>query len=333
MAPWLLAALLLTLCACRPTPPAEALLDDYLAQLEHSLHQPRAEISPLPRPTFPERRHLRQELTDVQVDWLEYWDFRHCGLSELIGERNSVLGRHMTDSGALHLDGRIIRRLRDCIATEEDGALRDRARELLAAKRRQWPARLWNATLASKEMQRFWSYATRPLSLHPPSTAPVKDTLTFWQQLTPRLTTDQPWPSRKALETHFAHLRNRLGGATLKAQWLLVQRLEEANQMLERAAREKSPCPRGHPADTLASRLQPGLYADDIQPYSAGVDSHSRELYRAFAQWLATQPGEWQDLLAPFMRQWRHLQQAHAQASRVHAKHWQAVFSACKMQP
>lgn len=109
--------LVLGCAACEPLSPAEELLDDYLTRLARVLDTDKPDMVRQPLPRLPPHSTLTQTIAPLKIDLLDYWALRECGLTIILSERNSVLGRVMLPSQHLHMDGRILRQLVYCKKT------------------------------------------------------------------------------------------------------------------------------------------------------------------------------------------------------------------------
>lgn len=154
----------LVLAGCQLYSPAEDMLDDYLTRLARVLGQHEPAVVRRPAVTLPAMRDLQVPIEPLSVNLLEYWEFRECGLAPILAERNSVLGRVMPPSQALHMDGRLLRQLAFCATTLQDEAMGTLTQQLIEQKQAQWPLRYWNATVAGPELRHFWSPASAPLA-------------------------------------------------------------------------------------------------------------------------------------------------------------------------
>ena len=325
--------LMLTLLwACQPTPPAEAMLDDYLERLARVLEvdEPPLEAASLPR--MPPARVLQVDIEPLSINLLEFWEFRRCGLAEILGERNSVLGRVMVPSQHLHMDGRILQQLRHCIDTLEDEELIELASELEDRKRQQWPARYWNASAAAPELRAFWSPSTTPLA--PGREATFQEALTaltFLAQLPERLE-QQQWPERRELEAQYKALEQyALGGKLLQSLVLGERYTQAANRMLERAHQQKTLCPAGLPKRELeyARNVMVKVFVGEVQPWLAAVNRRANNVMRHYEALLDQQSAQLRPAIQPFFDQVtaRHL--AFQNSLRDHVAHWQTLFDGC----
>lgn len=328
----LLLASLILLIGCQPRPPAQRLMDDYLARLSRVLDQPIPEFERQSPPRKPRARELQVDIEPLSIGVLDYWGFRRCGLAEILAERNSVLGRVMPPSQHLHMDGRLLIQLEHCREVLEDETLSQLAGELREQKLEQWPARYWNATVASPDLRRFWSPSTRPLAPgKAPSYREIESALAYLGQLPARRQLEL-WPSLSELERHYERLgRDRLGGKLLQSLQLGNDYLEAASQMLEQARAERSLCPHGQPLQELeyARNVMTTVFIANIQPWMAAVERRSRTTLAAYNDLVKAQDQDLQARIAPYQQDINHLHQQFQQRNRDHVEQWQRLFERC----
>lgn len=318
--------------ACQRHTPAENLLDDYLIRLARVLDLPKPNVAKPPPLTLPAPRDLQVVVEPVSIDLLDYWAFRTCGLAPLLGERNSVLGRVMRPSQAMHMDGRLLRQLAYCERELEDEEMLALTRKLIIQKHRQWPQRYWNATIAAPELRQFWSPATVPL-------APGADTsyraaeaaLKFLAALPDRLYSED-WPDVSTLEGHYQQLESyRLGGKLLQSLQLGHTYLVSANHLLRSAIKQNTLCPYQLQRRELAyaRNVMTLIFAGEVQPWLATLNRHANALLADYDQLIDAQAAELQPRIAPHQRSLHQLFEKFRNANRDHVKYWKILFENC----
>lgn len=328
-----LALLLITLLvACQPSPPAETLLDDYLARLSRVLEVEAPPIADNALPRMPPARELQASIEPLDINLLDFWGFRRCGLAEVLGERNSILGRVQVPSQHLHMDGRILEQLRYCIATLEDEELVALAVDLETKKRQQWPGRYWNSTVAGPELRAFWSPSTSPLIPGQEASYQKAETaLAFLNALPDRLK-ESRWPERPELEAHYQTLEQHpLGGKLLQSLALGYRYIHAANQMLEDAREQRTLCPGGLQRRELeyARNVMVKVFVGEVQPWLAAVNRRASSLTGQYRALLESQAEELKPAVRPFIDG---VTQQHSQFQEVlrdHVDLWQALFENC----
>ena len=317
---------------CTWQPPAEAMLDDYLERLARVLRQPEVDLQRQAPQRMPRPRELRVELEAIRINLVEFWGFRDCGLTPILSERNSILGRVMPDSRHLHMDGRILLQLDYCKTELEDPELLALARELAELKRAQWPGRYWNATLAAPEMQSFWSPSRGSLDPQDKISFRTSQTaLSYLATLPERLKEDR-WPAIDDLEQQYQTLEQQpQGGKLLQSLQISLDYLKAANGLLADAIENASLCPQGRVYRELdyARQVMTGRYVGKLQPWFAQLDRGAQQLFGQYHQLVRQQSPELQTRIQPFVNWMWTLHTSFQQQNREHVAHWQQLFRDC----
>lgn len=316
--------------------PAERLMDDYLTRLARVLKQDKPPVSRTSLPRMAPHAELHQNLEPIKIDLLDYWAFRECGLTPLLSERNSVLGRVMLPSQHLHMDGRILQQLAHCQRQLKDEELLALAKSLLIAKQAQWPGRYWNASLAAPELRRFWSPATEPLIPGREASYTQAEAALRQLQALPQLLADAQWPNQPELEAHYQQLdAYQLGGKLLQSLQLASDSLRTANQLMATATEQASLCPYGKPLKELdyARNLMQKIFIGEVQPWLAALNQRASQLLPAYRDLLAQQDKQLQPLMTPFVTELEELYGNFLQQNRQHVASWKALFTRCGSQP
>ena len=336
---WGLAALamasLLAIGWLAPQDPDEARWEDYLDRIARLSRQALPERAPLPLLPYPGARELRLPLPEHRVDMLDYLELRHCGLMELISQRNSSLGKLQADSLRLSHELAFIQQARTCLEenTLDDPELVTVMSQVVAEKEAALPALYWNVLANSEEIRRFFSQS--------PS-ASVGDTsaaLQSLQQLSHTVITHKqsgavtPLNLEPLLET-LAH--NQSGGYLLRRMALSLRELERGNQLLAGIDPQRL-CPRNQ-ASTRARRLRNVLdkvWGPKVQ--QALAQSHRQR--QSLADSLEQMNGLLGSAPAPFTRWRQHYFGPNGVESRMehalerHVTLWQEHLRACGLMP
>lgn len=328
------------LAACSAKPPAEALLDDYLTRLSRVLDVPRPESSTLsaretPLPRLPAQRELAVEIQPLSINLLDLWGFRQCELAEVLGERNSVLGRVLVPSQHLHMDGRILLALRACQHIVEDEELLALTVELERGKQQQWPQRYWNATVAAPELRQFWSPSSSPLVPGEEASYQRAEAAMDFLAALPQQLAEGRWPERAELEAHYQALDlYSLGGRLLHSLRLGQSAIAEANYLLQEAIEQRRLCPAGLQKVELkyARNVMAKVFAGEVQPWLAAINRRASTLLPRYQRLIDQQPTDLQARITPFNHQVSRLHQDFQQTLRDHVAHWQTLFDTCGSQ-
>ncbi len=136
-------------------------VDDYVVRLARVLDQELPEQTTSNLEHYPRTRDLRIIFESEGLDLLEFLRIGECELQALVAERNSSLGRLALPSQQLIYELGVLRTGEACVLsiTENDPELASKLTSVLAAKRKELPGRIWQATIGSKEFKSYWSPA------------------------------------------------------------------------------------------------------------------------------------------------------------------------------
>ena len=336
---WGLAALamasLLAIGWLAPQDPDEARWEDYLDRIARLSRQALSERAPLPLLPYPGARELRLPLPEHRVDMLDYLELRHCGLMELISQRNSSLGKLQADSLRLSHELAFIQQARTCLEenTLDDPELVTVMSQVVAEKEAALPALYWNVLANSEEIRRFFSQSPSA------SVGETSAALQSLQQLSHTVIAHKqsgavtPLNLEPLLET-LAH--NQSGGYLLRRMALSLRELERGNQLLAGIDPQRL-CPRNQ-ASTRARRLRNVL--DKVWgPKVQQALAQSRRQRQSLADSLEQMNGLLGSAPAPFTRWRQHYFGPNGVESRMehalerHVTLWQEHLRACGLMP
>jgi len=165
---WVWAAMLLTTAACGP-PDLDARLVTYQDQVSRLL----ADGNGPPRDAgldsggfthYPRRRDRWLPVADRRIGGFDFIALQGCRLSQLVGQRNSQMGKAMVPSRQLVYELDVLAAADGCI-----GSLGSERAERLAAivreKRGELPAHVFNAVWNGEEMEGYLSTTAGPLAI------------------------------------------------------------------------------------------------------------------------------------------------------------------------
>jgi hypothetical protein len=152
-------ALSCCLLGCGHQSGLNAALADYSERLTRvlALNEVPAVMVPIQPLHYPERRPLRLDLPDFQMDLLDFLKLLTCDLNTLVAERNTGLGKVLTDSQLWRYEVKFVRLARTCadqIRTTQP-ELAGRLLSIANAKQTLQPRVAWNALWAGPEFQAF----------------------------------------------------------------------------------------------------------------------------------------------------------------------------------
>lgn len=342
---WLLlglqCGLLVALSACRGGSP-EALLEDYAQRIARITGQPYQALPLPPGTPYPRHRERRRDVPEVRARLWDLGDFRRCDLSQLIAERNSIMGRYWPASQRLDYELRFAHRLGRCQRWLQQNAEDEDAREwraevdsVLAAKGDTLAAVWWAVTYDGPEFERHFSVSA---SLLQRTDSPPLAALHQLAALGKHLATPPDGLDRAALEAALHALRDRYGGAWQRSALALSATLGATARQLAAADRQRL-CPQGRPTPEarIVETVFYRIYAERLQPYLAQIHQDGDAWLAAHAALLATTgtlPVALRDYRARVLGRgpgsvWAEL----AAARQGHTEAWQSLLGDCGLMP
>lgn len=319
----------------------------YLTRLARVLDRPVPQPAVLPVVSYPDRRALRLPYSEASLDWLEFARLHRCDMGDLLGYRNSGLGRVM---GALERY-----RYEQAWAQVAERCARDPAlaagpaTQALLARLRQEKARdarlaWWNLVFAGPELQRWW----RPRGAADWSSAEVARPtaatalLALRQYEPPPVGQDEAVPgaviasSLAPLGQQLAVLAEATGGGAALERWArAAMLLRQATTLLAGASARL--CRNGQPTPS-AQRLKNvfrKFYVAQLQGELALATNADRPWVEQFNAMVARNEA----LLPPVFARWHEatlslsnegsLWLATRQAFRNHSEAWQGFAKGC----
>ena len=332
--------------ACRQGP--EAMMADYTARVARITGQPIVlpQAAPLP---YPRARDRHLPLPEVRARLLDLTDFQRCNLTQLIAERNSIMGRgYWPATRRLDYEFRFGHRLARCHAwladqdaldalDADDAALLEHIAPLRAVKAATRPLAWWAATWASDEFARYFSAAAAL-----PDAAAQAPVRAFATLAAPARQFDDP-PDGVALddiESALQTLRSApYGGGWVRAAGQMTATLEAAAEALE-AVNLQRLCPQAlpNPKARIFETVFYQVYAGRLQPYLAALHREGAAQHNAVAPLLAAAPAEAPAAFERYARRalstapgslWADL----ADARQRHTLAWQRLLRGCGLMP
>ncbi len=131
----------------------------YADSLSSILGQPVAPFSSSLE-NYPRKRAVQVKLQETRIGFFDMFDYDGCGLSDLLAQRNSILGRVMPASERLLYEWRFFNEAGSCLAgidSSNEPLAYQNLNEYKALKRENLLPAFWNATFAAEEFQRCFS--------------------------------------------------------------------------------------------------------------------------------------------------------------------------------
>jgi hypothetical protein len=297
--------LILLLSGCGVEPP-QAWFSTYLARLGRVLDQPVPPVAASDaRAAFPARRELRALPRQDSIGLLDFLSLQGCALQQVVGERNSALGRVAGPSTDLVFELRFLALAPACAAVLREAgeqALADRLDGAAAGKRAALPASIWRALLGSDEYRQFWR-APRQLADYPvQANLPVDDVLLALDGLARQWLAGDYRVDVAVLEGHLRQLSLGDGGALYAGLALQSSHLAAADALVGARLSDRALCVgAGSEAGPVARNVVNRFFIGAIQPWSARLNARRLRLLPLVRRLEATlRPGE-----TPAFAAWR----------------------------
>lgn len=282
--------LFLAVAGCSPYSP-ETLLLDYQNRLARTLDA-KGSATSLPQSSWtkPRPEQLQIALADLSVDGLDFLSLSGCALQITVGKRNSSLGKLAPPSQRLLLELEFLRLAPDCIAqlqVESDNeALISALEQATALKRRQLPARIFNAVLAGPEWHAFWQ--VQSISEDYPSGNTSSDLLTTIEALNVSV---QRWLNGNyeadgmLFEARLNQLRAGDGGTLITAAELTQRYFLDWRNLMHSSPYWQEPCDRFYTdKQTILRTVASRYFAGGVQAWLAPIASRSNSIELAVGE-------------------------------------------------
>lgn len=331
----LLLLCLVALSGCTPDP-GDALFERYLSALAAADAAPESTEATLDAalpPRYPRPRRREVEVPTVRGGVLELFSLSRCDVSQLIAQRNSILGRHADSASHVALGGAILHRLKECQGTlDPDDDLQGRIEALISAKRPAQQALRWNASFGSKPFAQWWSLSARPLAPEVAEGTPAEP-LDAMREALDAAQSGAVDKAQQQFSTAYQGLEgSESGGAWMRSAQRAITALQRASARLKGVAADGCKGARG---EALQQSYQ-SLYRTQLVGHLHVLERQMQAMASALeALWAALDGGQGPppEAVAAFRKRvWhgpesmaRRLQRARTQ----HETAWQDVLRAC----
>ncbi|MGL1832793.1 DUF3080 family protein [Rhodocyclaceae bacterium SMB388] len=319
-------------------------MEEYVKRLGRVLEVD-SSLSTVPvAPEFPRMRERVREIAHVNASMLDFLGLYGCELQQVVGERNSTLGRVMHPTARLDYELRFIRAAEECIPELDRDGLKQRLVEVIAIKREILGDIAWNAVWGSREIEAVFtrSRGAMPVRRDPNAVSQAASDLQFLDATLQRALAGELNVDVDGLDPVYQRWhRQPVAGQLIQSAILLTTRLEDASSLLEARLGETPLCEkpiRTRRADTMHSMFL-SVFAGEVQPYLSEVQQARFALiptieslaalggemrsasFDAYAKEVLSQQGE--------TGLWHGFDRAVAR----HTKAWQALLEQCGMRP
>ena len=160
----LLAIILIVVSGCDTRFKAEAVLSEYIADLNRSQSMSVSSPAMVMPKSFPSARYRQQTLSQFDIGLLDFLSLQQCDVGAVAGRKNSILGKVMPDSQRFLYELDIIRAIESCVIQNE--SLSEELHKVAVQKRLELSKAFGNALFNGIESDAFFSLSNGYLPLN-----------------------------------------------------------------------------------------------------------------------------------------------------------------------
>ncbi|CAM3881378.1 DUF3080 family protein [Rheinheimera salexigens] len=277
----LLPLLLISVVACSDNSGEQA-LKDYQQRIERVLNLDAESTGLKPVQPLIAIRDLKQTPTDIRLDLSDAYATRQCGLDQLIGERNSSLGRLYSPSKLLHYELRLLSALENCLSQSwQDTALQQTLQDAYKAKQADINVSVQNMLLTDSALRKELIGTAKTLPLQAAGFTETWQALTTLNQLTDYIA-DKNWAAASDIniEQQLQQLYhyNFIGRLQYSLR-ISAHQLQQINNLLQPISAD-SLCANQRETEQLSilSNVFQKYYIAKIQPYIGQLNDYQQQL-------------------------------------------------------
>lgn len=334
---------LLVVSGCVQEPTEQASVKDYIWRLSNVLDYD-YQTPPVNVAAYPRTRDLTLKVSDHSIDLLDFLAMTGCQLQITAGQRNSGLGRVMSNSQSFLYQWRFIQESGACLAylKDEDPTLYQTLAAVVEVKKAELSRYAWLALWGGPELKQYfgvsqqWLSPQQPLALTPDTYNIVLDVIAM----------DANALKDVALyETAFEEALYEFQLRNTGGQWLatlagLTQYLQLGTAMLTSETGQRL-CPKGKvtPKAKILKTVFDKFYIGQVQPYLSFVHRNSETWWQQQTAMLEVftfkGPEAFEQFVSKYLNQDRDdgLWQRYERAQRSHVVAWQSVLRQCGLMP
>lgn len=326
------------LCGCSGDA-AQYRFDDYRTRLARSLKldadKAVESVAPVRRPR---KREMQLEQGSSQISVLDFLRLTGCEVGEVIGERNSILGKVAPASQRLFNDLAFLQHAPACIEqlqARQNITLSDKLTEAVTFKREGLTRSIANATLGSDEFSGLW-HVPDALEEFPVSggSSTIAELHYVESQVALWLSGDfRHDPAR--FETALGKLRHGEAGSLIAAAVLTRSQLESANKLVMLRLEGRPLCFNRKPSNQgrILRTVVDKYFVGEIQAWLSRVNALKYDLLAPYQALEA----QLEDAQSPAYRQWRQQRDRQLEwlsaAPRQHVKAILPILESCDLAP
>ena len=268
---------------------AEARFDDYKTRLGRALQQEVTEPQLQPPARRPRKRDLQLEQRESRINILDFLRLYECSLGEVIGQRNSILGKVAPASQRLFNDLAFLQEAPLCIEQLRDNerdALADKLTEAVAIKRDELPKAIGNATLGSDEFASFWSVPTALGDFPSGSSSELIGELHYLSAEVKRWLSGDYRHDPARFENALGAVRHGQAGSLLSAATLTQSQLQSASAMADARLARRPLCFNGKATEQgrILRNVVEKFFVGDVQRWLARVNELRYDLLAPYRE-------------------------------------------------
>ncbi len=329
----LICLVVLFIYGCDLTPTLDTRIKDYqqnLSRYEGISLVPAQQR--FPQFHLPTGKYREQELSVFDISLIEFLSLQECDIGYLAGEKNSVLGKVMSNSQRLLYETNIIRAIEHCHI--ESLTLRNKLQEIVTIKRSELEKAFSNTVWGAKEAQRFFSFSNGylPMDFRALDVQKLDAALIQLNEIAIELQ-ELPDLNNGIVEESLQVLyHNEYAGQLILTLILLADSLNMISYALDILNPDEEFC---QGAMVFLKQQFTKHYIQGLQPYMAKVTSTAYIILTHIMK-LRASSGRLSAEMEQFLLQFSLVSEEglwieYQQASRVHAKSWNRLLRQCNV--
>ncbi|WP_417567941.1 DUF3080 domain-containing protein [Marinobacter sp.] len=332
------------LAGCNPFSDARPMMDEYVERVARVLDVD-PELSDIDSASqLPRRRDRVLTIPDLEMGMLDFLSLYGCELQQVVGQKNSVMGRVMQPLNHLRYEIRFIEAARECLPEIEDEDLSEELVDAIESKLESLPIAIWNATWGVEEVEKLFTLAKGDYPVSPEGN-PVSDLARDIGRL--NATVSRLLSNDLSVSLEFAGAvqqrwqAEHRAGQLINSALLLTARLQDGTEILRQRTEGRPLCLNGKPnnqSDILQNMFF-SVYIGEVQPYMSELARARTRLIVPFEQLAKMQIETMPESFRPWYQ--RHLTQDSQSslwhqldvAMMNHTRAWQDLLEQCGLRP
>lgn len=326
----MLVIILVVVSGCDTRFKVEAVLSEYMADLNRSQSVSISSPAIVMPKSFPSPRYRQQTLSQFDIGLLDFLSLQQCDVGAVAGRKNSILGKVMPDSQRFLYELDIIRAIESCDINND--SLSEELHQVALTKRAELPKAFGNALFNGAESDAFFSLSNGFLPLNY-STAEQQELLNSLNRLVVIGDNLQNLPLVDA-GTFEEDLKVLMDSEYAGRLLYSLARIRDYLDLVASNVRELNSDVCGAPMTFLKQQFEMH-YVKKIQPYMGRINRGVYQVLPLLNQLFEiSQPLSVEMIV--FSRQFSLQQQdgewqRYQLASQHHAKEWSALFERCSI--